>query len=96
MKSKSKSLSQIKFNSEVTQAFLTFDDKQLAEDLDAEEEKRPRNLPGLNIQEDVICETPQKRRLRCAQCHSQTIYQCKKYNAALHVKCFNDNRDLKC
>lgn len=94
-KNKTKPLSQLQFKSELTRALLLFVEKQPSEaedfvsDLDAEDTQRPRKLPRLVVREHVIMEHSKKRRLRCAQCHSQTIYQCKKCNVALHPKCFD-------
>lgn len=47
--------------------------------------------------EQTICENPQKRRLMCAHCQSQAMYQCKKCNLACKLfRCSSWLKIQKC
>lgn len=85
-------LSQIDFKAEIASNLLLFqehdDQEQQSEDLRLEEMENPRNLARLDVREHIVWKTPDNKRKRCAECHSQTVYQCKKCNVTLHPKCF--------
>lgn len=86
-------MSQIEFKVEIATNLLLYQE-QMQEDVqeisDLEEAKRPPGLPLVDVLEHVIWKIPDSKRKRCGYCHSQTIYQCKKCNIALHPKCFDE------
>lgn len=87
-----KQLSQIDFKAEIATKLLLFqelyNEEHLMDDLELNILNNSSNLPRSNVRDHVIWKNPENKRKRCGECHSQTVYQCKKCNITLHPKCF--------
>lgn len=85
-------LSQLEFKSDIARGLLLYEDRPEEEpsyEYDIEEAERLPQMPRLDVRDHVIWKPPGGTRKRCAKCHSQTFFQCKKCNISLHSKCFD-------
>ncbi|CAH0713964.1 unnamed protein product, partial [Brenthis ino] len=93
-----RSLSQLEFKSYVTVSLMKTEEAQLADNShflgnsNINLGRPSKNALPTNIRFDnighVIGEQESKRRRRCRQCRSTTIYMCKKCQVHLHADCF--------
>lgn len=87
--------SQLEFKSEIARSLLLYTenvDYPLSDDEDSIE--RSPKMPRLRISDHLIWKPTNSSRRRCAKCHSQTVYECKKCNVSLHSKCFDEYHNL--
>lgn len=91
-----RSMSQLEFRSEIARGLLLYEDKQDYSPSDEDSSGETQNkMPRLSVPNHLVWKPPNTTRKRCAKCHSQTVYQCKKCNVSLHPKCFDEYHSLK-